>query len=148
MIQIAASSSTGFRNVSRKNEDEELKLGEHLRAARKKAGLTQEQAAVMIDRPATSLSDWERGIENGGRIPHVRILLKLARAYGITLDELVTGSPPVVQSEGPSQDEWSGVRSLLRNARRVLEEEGDPEKRTNRVATMIEAAEMLTETGT
>jgi transcriptional regulator with XRE-family HTH domain len=138
------SGSTEIDFVTRQKEDADLRLGEHLRAARKKAGLTQEAVAAQISRPATSISDWERGPENGGRIPHIRILLKLAEVYGVTLDELVTGRPPA-QPTSSQADDWSGVRTLLRSARRVLEEEGDPARREKRVTSIIEAAEILTD---
>jgi transcriptional regulator with XRE-family HTH domain len=138
-------SNPRFRNISRRRADEALGIGDNLKRARKNAGMTQEAVAEVIKRPATSLSDWERGPARGGRIPHVRILLKLSEVYRISLDELVTGKQPPLPVNMPSEDEWTGIRSLLRNAKRVLSEEGDPAKREARVSAIVEAAEILTD---
>lgn len=64
-----------------------LLIGVHLRAARKQAGLTQEQAAKRVGGTAnqSTIANWE-----GGRYtPTIPKAFALADAYGITLDELL-----------------------------------------------------------
>lgn len=93
-------------------------LGRRLRMHREAAGLTQEavsdKTAAEGERIAVgSISDWERGI----RVPGLGKLQRLAKIYGVTLDELVSGEPPKRQ---PSDAE--DIRQLVRMATQMLEE--------------------------
>lgn len=56
-----------------------------IRAARKAAGLTQEQLGERINRDAKSISRWE----NAHRAPDLNDLLVLADALGVPLADLV-----------------------------------------------------------
>lgn len=69
-----------------------------LRAHRKAAGLTQEQAAARIDRDAKSISRWE----NGHRAPDLGDLILMADAYGVSLLLAPAGLPsaPVPGADG------------------------------------------------
>lgn len=64
-----------------------LRFGANLRAARKRAGLSQEALAyeAVVDRAAISV------YERGGREPNLRTALKLARALGIRPAALLDG---------------------------------------------------------
>jgi len=62
-------------------------IGNKLKEARKKAGLTQDQVAenVMVSR--VTVSHWE----NGKSLPDIASLIRLSDLYDISLDELVKG---------------------------------------------------------
>lgn len=111
-------------------------LGLNLARARTKQGLTQRQASELTGHPVTSISDWERGT----RAPGIAILIKMARAYNTTLDELVLGveNQP---TDIPTRDEWKGIRVLLHAANKFLSDER-PESQQRAVAA-IEAASTL-----
>lgn len=65
-------------------------VGARLRALRKKSGTTLSQLAETTGISVSTLSR----LESGERRPSLELLLPLARAYQVPLDELV-GSPPV-----------------------------------------------------
>ncbi|MCU0566168.1 MAG: XRE family transcriptional regulator [Oculatellaceae cyanobacterium Prado106] len=65
------------------------KLGERLQQARKKSGMTQADAAKVIDAARTTLV----AIEKGERRLKPNELIKLARAYGRAVSDLVCSSP-------------------------------------------------------
>jgi transcriptional regulator with XRE-family HTH domain len=60
-------------------------LGEHIRACRKKAGLSQEKLAEYANLHPTYISDVERGGENIS----VDALLRIAKALGVKVRDLV-----------------------------------------------------------
>ena len=60
-------------------------FGERLRNERKKAKLTQEQLAEMIDMSHAFIGHLERGT----RIPSVETVVRLCRALGIGSDQLL-----------------------------------------------------------
>lgn len=64
-------------------------VGDRLRTLRQNRGMTLEQ---LSESTGTSLSTLSR-LESGRRRPTLELLLPLARAYGVQLDELV-GAPP------------------------------------------------------
>lgn len=57
-----------------------------LLSARQKIGLTQEEVAKKIGVHQTAVSFWE----SGKTFPSVKMLPKLARLYGCTVDELLS----------------------------------------------------------
>ncbi|CAL9611111.1 hypothetical protein SUDANB120_05645 [Streptomyces sp. enrichment culture] len=65
-------------------------VGPRLRALRKSRGIT---LAALADTTGISVSTLSR-LESGARRPNLELLLPLARAYRVPLDELV-GAPPV-----------------------------------------------------
>src|SRR4051794_37470618 len=64
-------------------------VGERLRALRRERELT---LADIAGRTGVSVSTLSR-LESGERRPTLELLLPLARAYGVTLDELVDAPP-------------------------------------------------------
>jgi ribosome-binding protein aMBF1 (putative translation factor) len=59
-----------------------------LRAAREAAGLSKEALAVALNRPFWTLNAWERGTS----APSIANAQKLARALGLSIDDLVEDS--------------------------------------------------------
>lgn len=66
-------------------EVENMKFARNLKLLRRKMGYTQEKMAEMCDVSRTALVKWEQG----RTIPDVYMLDKIARIFGVTLDELV-----------------------------------------------------------
>lgn len=62
-------------------------LGEAVRATRKKAGFSQEKLADKADLSTVFISRIERGVES----PSVDNLLKIAKALGVRVRDLVAG---------------------------------------------------------
>lgn len=62
-------------------------LGESVRDARKQAGYSQEKLAERADLSAVFISRIERGVES----PSVDNLLKIAKALGVRVADLVMG---------------------------------------------------------
>lgn len=58
-----------------------------MKELRLKAGLTQEQVAKIIEVDQTAVSNWELN----KYIPIRKYRKKLAKLYGCTVDELITG---------------------------------------------------------
>ncbi|MCC6630169.1 MAG: ImmA/IrrE family metallo-endopeptidase [Chloroflexi bacterium] len=79
------------------------RLAAELQQARKQRGLTQEEAAGIIDVARTTIV----AIEKGERRLRAAELVKLARAYGRQVSDFVRPRPPIapvpVQFRGPSQ---------------------------------------------
>ena len=73
-------------------------VGPRLRALRKRRGVTLEQLG---ERTGISVSTLSR-LESGGRKPTLELLLRLARAHEVPLDQLIndaTTTDPRVRSE-------------------------------------------------
>ena len=68
-----------------------IKLGRELQRARKKARLTQEQAAEVIHVSRTTIT----AIENGQRKIKADELFKLARAYHVKVNDLIRPRPDI-----------------------------------------------------
>ena len=62
-------------------------MGESVRNARKEAGFSQEKLAEKADLSAVFISRIERGVES----PSVDNLLKIAKALGLRVSDLVAG---------------------------------------------------------
>src|SRR5262245_66682416 len=86
-------------------------LGKELQQARKQSGLTQEEAATVLDVARTTIT----AIEKGERRIKADELIKLAKAYGRQVSDLVRPRPVIepfqVQFRGPF------VRSAIDNAK-------------------------------
>ncbi|MGN0813339.1 MAG: helix-turn-helix domain-containing protein [Candidatus Coproplasma sp.] len=72
-------------------QSEDLKevIAANLAHLRQEAGLTQLQLAEMLNYSDKAVSKWERGES----IPDLRVLIKLAEIYHISLDDLVRSKP-------------------------------------------------------
>lgn len=84
------------------NEIDPREVGRELQQARKKAGLTQEEAAAVINVARTTIT----AIEKGERPMKADELIKLAQAYGRQVSDFVRSRPQVapfeVQFRGPA----------------------------------------------
>ena len=74
-------------------------MGKRIKAARQKAGLTQEQLAEIIDVSVVHISNMESGTGN----PSLNTLVNIANVLGVSTDELLCDSvvfcKPVFQKE-------------------------------------------------
>ncbi len=71
------------------SEDIKEIIAANLTHLRQEAGLTQVQLAEMLNYSDKAVSKWERGES----IPDLRVLIKLADIYHISLDDLVRSKP-------------------------------------------------------
>jgi len=78
-----------------------MTLNEKIFYYRKALGLSQEELAARVGVSRQSVSKWELGEAT----PEVDKLLALARAFGVTTDELLSGEPPLQETEEPIQEE-------------------------------------------
>lgn len=69
----------------------ELEFSERLKRLRKARGMTQQELADQLGVSNKSVSRWE----SGGGYPDVALLEPLARALGVTVDELLSNTPAV-----------------------------------------------------
>ena len=69
----------------------ELEFSERLKRLRKARGMTQQELADRLGVSNKSVSRWE----SGGGYPDVALLEPLARALGVTVDELLSNTPAV-----------------------------------------------------
>ncbi len=90
-----------------------MSLGEKLRGARKRAGLTQRQLANKIGAKHNSVSNWEKGLNN----PNPEMIGELCAILNITPNDLLIGAEleSVLRSkDGLSPDEATLVRRYRR----------------------------------
>lgn len=78
-----------------------MKLNEKILYYRKAAKLSQEELAERVGVSRQAVSKWERG----DATPEVEKLLLLARAFGVTTDELLSSDGPKEQVETPPPSE-------------------------------------------
>ena len=71
-------------------------FSKNLVAYRKAAGYSQKEFAELLDIPVTTLS----GYENAGREPKFETLLKIAKIFDVTVDELLTVSESLDRAYG------------------------------------------------
>ncbi len=67
-------------------------IAKNLVQLRTQAGFTQLQLAEKLNYSDKAVSKWERA----DAIPDLRVLIKIAEIYNVTLDELVSGSSEIV----------------------------------------------------
>ncbi len=72
-----------------------MKLNEKILYYRKAAKLSQEELAARVGVPRQAVSKWELG----DATPEVAKLLALAKAFGVTTDELLSGDEPAGAKE-------------------------------------------------
>jgi len=80
-----------------------MKLNEKINYYRRRAKLSQEELAAQVGLSRQSVSKWELG----DATPEVDKLVALARAFGVTTDELLSPSDPAPEDAGrdaPDQD--------------------------------------------
>jgi transcriptional regulator with XRE-family HTH domain len=85
-------------------DDFEKNLGQKIRLARQRAGLTQEDLAARVSRTPESISNIELGLQE----PGIKIIQSLAKALGLPLSELLELSEAVsVAKNSPSNPNLS-----------------------------------------
>ncbi len=70
---------------------EPVDIGNKIKNARAKAGLTQEQAAEALGVSRQTISNWE----NEKTYPDIVSVVKMSDLYGVSLDHLLKGEPPM-----------------------------------------------------
>jgi transcriptional regulator with XRE-family HTH domain len=89
-----------------------MQVGEHVRAARKRAGLSQEALARRADMSLSAITTIELGTRAD---PHYSSLSKIAGALGLSVGELVGETTPLASapSASPSPDAGAGQRGRI-----------------------------------
>lgn len=72
-----------------------MSMGQHIKEARLKAGITQAELADKLGIPYQSIGQWERGL----RTPKIETLRKIAKALGIHIVELITGESVIAYTD-------------------------------------------------
>ncbi len=97
-----------------------MSLGENINRLRTERGMNQEELAEALAVSRQSISKWE----TDASVPELEKLVKLARLFGVTLDELVSGKGPEEEAE-PQQA--------------VVERQGAPGHRTAAIVLLCMA---------
>jgi transcriptional regulator with XRE-family HTH domain len=108
-------------------------LGRKLRVLRAERGLRQDQAAELIGVAPETLSDLERG----KRRAYAPTLSKIAKGYGVPVEELVAEEPPLAEASRAGRAEKVRLGDVLSDAR--LAEVEDEHARLN---TALQAGEI------
>lgn len=67
------------------------KTGRYIAARRRAAGLTQEQLGELLGISYKTVSRWERGVY----MPDIEMLEALAKAFSVTVDEIIAGEDKI-----------------------------------------------------
>lgn len=69
------------------------RTGQNIKNLRERKGLTQQELAVRVDVAQSTVANWE----SGRREPDINILIRIAKLFNVTLDELVMKelTPPI-----------------------------------------------------
>jgi transcriptional regulator with XRE-family HTH domain len=82
-----------------------MSFGSALQRLREQAGLSQSQLALKASVPIDSLRNWEQGRV----LPRIDAVIRLARALGVTVDELVADvAAPAEPSPPPAEQAGTG----------------------------------------
>jgi len=73
-----------------------IDLGWRLYQARKRVGLSQEELAGKLNVSRQAISKWERG----EAVPDVTNLIALSKLFGVTVDDLLTGTAEAAKGKG------------------------------------------------
>ena len=108
--------------------------------AREKAGLSQKQAASMLDVSIQAVSYWE----NGSRSPSIDKILQMCDMYNVSADFLLGRNPvKVTIVEGPPPEETpKGFKRLVVDAQPLsgdVEIVSKPMTTEQKIAAMIDA---------
>lgn len=87
-----------------------MTIGQKLRAARDRAGLTQESAAEALGVSRQTLSSWE----NDRSYPDIAATITLSGLYGLTLDELLKEDIAMIQHLNDAADTVKSHKTLTR----------------------------------
>ena len=79
------------------------KTGNLIRELRLKQNMTQLQLAQQMGISDKTVSKWERGLG----CPDVSLLIELASALKVSVEQILSGSPDL-----PGQEKWKGIASM------------------------------------
>lgn len=86
-----------------------MEFNEKLQELRKHKGLTQEELAQALFVSRTAVSKWELG----RGYPNIDSLKAIARFYGVTIDELLSGDELLVIAEKDTEQKENHIRDLV-----------------------------------
>ena len=86
-----------------------MELNKKLQELRKQKGLTQEELAAALYVSRTAVSKWE----SGRGYPNIDSLKAIARFFGITVDELLSGEELLTLAETDMRQKETRVRDLV-----------------------------------
>ena len=86
-----------------------MEFHEKLQELRKRKGLTQEELAQVLYVSRTAISKWE----SGRGYPNIESLKAIARFYGVTVDELLSGEELLSLAEEDTRQKENHVRDLV-----------------------------------
>ena len=104
-----------------------IKMGEIIREARKKKGLTQKDIATHLHITDRAVSKWERGVCT----PDLAVLEPLAEMLDISVAELITGKVEVVV------ENKEDVELVVKETIEYSKQENDQKKRKSRKRTLL-----------
>ena len=86
-----------------------MEFHEKLQELRKQKGLTQDQLAEKLYVSRTAVSKWE----SGRGYPNIESLKAIAKYYGVTVDELLSGEELLTVAEEDTMQKQRRVRALV-----------------------------------
>ena len=86
-----------------------MEFNEKLQELRKHKGLTQEELAETLFVSRTAISKWE----SGRGYPNLDSLKAIARFFGVTIDELLSGDELVTIAEKDTEQKENHIRDLV-----------------------------------
>ena len=86
-----------------------MEFNEKLQELRKQKGMTQEELAEVLFVSRTAISKWE----SGRGYPNIESLKALAKFFGVTVDELLSGEELLTIAEADTREKESNVRDLV-----------------------------------
>ena len=86
-----------------------MEFNEKLQELRKHKGLTQEELAELLFVSRTAVSKWE----SGRGYPNIDSLKAIARFFGVTIDELLSGDELLTIAEIDTEQKENHIRDLV-----------------------------------
>lgn len=86
-----------------------MEFNEKLQMLRKKKGLTQEELAESLFVSRTAISKWE----SGRGYPNIDSLKAIAKFFGVTIDELLSGEELLTIAEEDTRKKENRIRDLV-----------------------------------
>ena len=86
-----------------------MEFNEKLQELRKRKGLTQEELAECLFVSRTAISKWE----SGRGYPNIDSLKAIAKFFGVTIDQLLSGDELLTLAEEDSKQKESHLRDLV-----------------------------------
>ena len=86
-----------------------MEFNEKLQELRKHTGLTQEELAELLFVSRTAVSKWE----SGRGYPNIDSLKAIARFFGVTIDELLSGDELLTIAEKDTEQKENHIRDLV-----------------------------------